>query len=207
MCLLHCLASTLPHSFRVSVSLLSETLQTNLSNSAKNSALSVSVAHPPQMCPVTPLRAMLQLEFRESKSKPEESHFEQSQSYCRNTGGTRCVLWEVTMYGHLPLTKLGFLPVPLWPLFLLKCSLSNSNLSLDDPNPIKNTQNSPKRTQEKQRFARRKHGNHMQVTDRPRPDAPSLTQTIIVQMVYCFSLQVTVIAFRALLQYLYTGKS
>ena len=24
----------------------------------------------------------------------------------------------------------------------------------------------------------------MQVTDRPRPDAPSLTQTIIVQMVY-----------------------
>ena len=43
-CLLHCLASTLPHSFRVSVSLLSEILPTNLSNSAKNSALSVSCA-------------------------------------------------------------------------------------------------------------------------------------------------------------------
>ena len=26
---------------------------------------------------------------------------------------------------------------------------------------------------------------HMQVTDRPSPDAPSLTQAIIVQMVYC----------------------
>ena len=40
MCLFHCLASTLPHSFRVSVSLLSEVLPTNLSNSA----LSVSCA-------------------------------------------------------------------------------------------------------------------------------------------------------------------
>ena len=48
---------------------------------------------------------------------------------------------------------------------------------------MKNTQNSPKQRQEKQRFSR-KHWNHMQVTDRPRPDAPSLTQTIIVQMVY-----------------------
>ena len=38
----HCLASTLPHSFRVSVSLLSEILSTNLSNSAKNSVLCVS---------------------------------------------------------------------------------------------------------------------------------------------------------------------
>ena len=44
MCLFHCLASTLHHSFRVSVSLLSETLPTNLSNSAKNSALSDSCA-------------------------------------------------------------------------------------------------------------------------------------------------------------------
>ena len=44
MCLFHCLASTLPHSFRVSVSLFSETLATNLSHSAKNSALSVSCA-------------------------------------------------------------------------------------------------------------------------------------------------------------------
>ena len=49
---------------------------------------------------------------------------------------------------------------------------------------MNHTQNSPKRRQEKQLCARRKHWNHMQVTDRPRPDAPSLTQTIIVQMVY-----------------------
>ena len=46
------------------------------------------------------------------------------------------------------------------------------------------TQNSPKRRQEKQLSARRKHWNHMQVNDRPSPDAPSLTQAIIVQMVY-----------------------
>ena len=26
---------------------------------------------------------------------------------------------------------------------------------------------------------------HMQVTDRPSPDAPSLTQALIVQMIYC----------------------
>ena len=49
----------------------------------------------------------------------------------RDTGGTRCVLWEVTMYGHLPLTKLGFLPVPLWPIFLLKCSLRRAMLQLE----------------------------------------------------------------------------
>ena len=47
------------------------------------------------------------------------------------------------------------------------------------------TQNSPKRRQEKQLSARRKHWNDMQVTDRPSPDAASLTQAIIVQMVYC----------------------
>ena len=46
----------------------------------------------------------------------------------RDTRGTRCVLWEVTMYGHLPLMKLGFLPVPLWPIFLLKCSLGRAML-------------------------------------------------------------------------------
>ena len=47
---------------------------------------------------------------------------------------------------------------------------------------MNHTQNSPKRRQEKHLFARRKHSNRMQATD--RPDAPSLTQTIIVQMVY-----------------------
>ena len=49
------------------------------------------------------------------------------------------------------------------------------------------TQNSPKRRQEKHLSARRKHWNRMQVTDRPSPDAPSLTQAIIVQMVYLYS--------------------
>ena len=49
----------------------------------------------------------------------------------RDTAGTQCVLWEVTMYGHLPLTKLGFLPVPLWPIFLLKCSLRRAMLQLE----------------------------------------------------------------------------
>ena len=59
-----------------------------------------------------------------------------------------------------------------------------SNLSLDDLNPMNHTQISPKRREGKQLFARRKHWNRMQATDRPRTDAPSLTQTIIVQMVY-----------------------
>ena len=49
----------------------------------------------------------------------------------RDTGGTRCVLWEATMYGHLPLTKLGFLAVPLWPIFLLKCPLRRAILQLE----------------------------------------------------------------------------
>ena len=46
------------------------------------------------------------------------------------------------------------------------------------------TQNRPKRRHEKQLSARRKHWYHMQVTDRPSPDTPFLTQAIIVQMVY-----------------------
>ena len=122
-------------------------------------------------------RAMLQLEFRESKSKPEESHFEQSQRHRRYAAG---VLWEVTMVDTYHLRNSAFLPFNCG-LFFFQSTLWDeqcSNLSLDNRNPMKNTQNSPKRRQEKQRFARRKHWNHLQVTDRPRPDAPSLTQTI-----------------------------
>ena len=52
------------------------------------------------------------------------------------------------------------------------------------------TQNSPKGRQEKQLSARRKHWNHMQVTDRSSPDAPSLTQAVIVQMVYSITLSI-----------------
>ena len=40
-------------------------------------------------------RAIIQLEFQESKPKPEGSHSEQSQRHRRYT---RCLLWEVTMY-------------------------------------------------------------------------------------------------------------
>ena len=50
---------------------------------------------------------------------------------------------------------------------------------------MNHTQNRSKTETRKQLSASRKHWNHiLQVTDRPRPDAPSLTQTIIVQMVY-----------------------
>ena len=52
----------------------------------------------------------------------------------RDTGGTRCVLWEVTMYGHLPLTKLGFLPVPLW-------GLTKKIPCLRSPDPVNFPQN------------------------------------------------------------------
>ena len=69
MCLFHCLASTLPHSFRVSVSLLSKILSINLSNSAKNSVLSVSCAPstdvsgyaPACLCPQSPQTMLLHL--------------------------------------------------------------------------------------------------------------------------------------------------
>ena len=120
----------------------------------------------------------------ESPNQNQKNHTLHSH---RDIGGTRRVLWEVTIYWHLPLTKLGFLAVQLRPIFLLKYSMRRAMLQLEFrwSNPMKNTQNSPKRRQEKQRFARRKHWNHVQVTDRPRPDAPSLTQTLIVQMVYC----------------------
>ena len=57
MCLFHCLVSTLPHSFRVSVSLLSEILPLIWAILQKI-LRSVSVAHPPQMGPVTPLGSL-----------------------------------------------------------------------------------------------------------------------------------------------------
>ena len=73
-------------------------------------------------------RAIIQLEFQESKPKPEGSHSEQSQRHRRYT---RCVLWEVTMYAHLPFKKLGFLDVQLWPIFLLKYSLTRALLHIE----------------------------------------------------------------------------
>ena len=131
-------------------------------------------------------RVMLQLEFRESKCKREGSHLEQS---WRHTGGVHVVYMrgDNLIYRHLPFKKLGFFAVQLWPLFFFSSTFSDeqcSNLSLDDPNPMNRTRNSPKRRQENQLSARQKHWNHMQVTDRLSPNAPSLTQTIFVQMVY-----------------------
>ena len=104
----------------------------------------------------------------------------------RDTGGTRCVLWEATRYGHLPLTKLGFLAVPLWPIFLLKCPLRLAILQLEFKwsKPDEKHPKQSKTETRKTAFRSSKHWNHMQVTDRPRTDAPSPTQTIIVQMVY-----------------------
>ena len=66
-----------------------------------------------------------------SFESPNQSPKNRTLNSHRDTGGTRCVLWEVTMYGHLPLTKLGFLPFPLWPIFLLKCSLRRAMLQLE----------------------------------------------------------------------------
>ena len=54
-----------------------------------------------------------------------------SQRHRRYTWYTRCVLWEVTMYAHLPFKKLSFLAVQLWPIFPLKYSLTRTLLQLE----------------------------------------------------------------------------
>ena len=65
-------------------------------------------------------RAIIQLDFQESKPKPEESHSEQSQRH-RTEVYAAYVLWEVTMNAHVPFNeKLGFLAIQLRPIFLLK---------------------------------------------------------------------------------------
>ena len=73
-------------------------------------------------------RAIIQLEFQESKPKPEGSHSEESQRHRRYT---RCVLWAVTMYAHLSFKKLGFLAVQPWPIVLLKYSLTRALLQIE----------------------------------------------------------------------------
>ena len=83
-----------------------------------------------RLCPLFLLkysfrRAMLQLEFQESKSKLEQSHLSQ-----RNRRYAVCIV-EVTMYGRLPFKKLGFLAVQLWPIFLQKYSLRRAMLQLE----------------------------------------------------------------------------
>ena len=74
MCLFHCLSSTLPHSFRVSVSLLSEILPTNFSNSAKNSALSVSCAPSTDVSGYAPELAMLRKDVMEASNVKEQQN-------------------------------------------------------------------------------------------------------------------------------------
>ena len=62
------------------------------------------------------------------QTQTRKSHSEQSQRHQRYS---RCVLWEVTMYAHLPFKKLGFLAVQLWPIFPLKYSLTRTLLQLE----------------------------------------------------------------------------
>ena len=70
------------------------------------------------------------LSFENPNPNPKNRTYtvERSQRHRRYT---RCVLWEVTMYGHLPFKKLGFLAVQLWPIFLLKYSLRQAMLQLE----------------------------------------------------------------------------
>ena len=109
-------------------------------------------------------RCRLQLDFRESKSKSEESHFEQSQRHRRYMYTAYTVGGDVDVYGHLPLTKLGFLAVQLWPILLLKYSqLRRAMLQLDFrwSKPDEKHPKQSKTETRKQRFARRKHWNHI----------------------------------------------
>ena len=79
--------------------------------------------------------------------------------------------------------KLGFFPFYLASFFFSSTSTpldeQRSNLSFENPNLKNRSQNSPKRRREKQ-LVRRKHWDRMQAADRPRPDAPSRTQTMRV---------------------------
>ena len=70
-----------------------------------------------RLCPLFLLkysfkRAMLQLEFQESKSKLKQSHLSQ-----RNRRYAVCTVGGHRMCGRLPIKKLGFLAVQLWPIF------------------------------------------------------------------------------------------
>ena len=102
----------------------------------------------------------------------------------------RCV-WEATMYGRLPFKKLGYLTVQLRPIFLLKCSLRRAStlsdeqcckLSLDDTRwiTLKQSKTETRKTAFCSLETLKSHAD-----DRPTAaGCPSLTQTIIVQMVY-----------------------
>ena len=70
------------------------------------------------------------LSFENPNPNPKNRTYtvEQSQRHRRYT---RCVPWQVTMYGHLPFKKLGFLAVQMWPIFLLKYSLRRALLQLE----------------------------------------------------------------------------
>ena len=129
-------------------------------------------------------RAMLQLEFRESKSKPEESHFEQSQRHrkyaaCTVEGDD---VWTLTTHE----TRLS---CRLTVAYFSSKVLSETSKAPTWVYMIQIRWKTPKTVQngDKKSSVSLVENTEIiwQVTDRPRPDAPSLTQTIIVQMVYC----------------------
>ena len=107
--------------------------------------------------------------------------------------------FEVTMSVEIiTFKKLGSFPVYLASFFFSSTPLDEqcSNLSVENPNLKNRSQNSPKRRREKQRLARRKHWNRMQAADRPRPDAPSRTQTIFGKVLYCFVWHLNTLRFK-----------
>ena len=121
---------------------------------------------------------------REKKKKQRKKKEEQKTK-------TKKDRFEVTMSVEIiTFKKLGFLSRLLGLFFFSSSPLDEqcSNLSLENPNLKNRSQNSPKRRREKQRLARRKHWNRMQAADRPRPDAPSRTQTIFGKVLYSHGL-------------------
>ena len=98
----------------------------------------------------------------------------------------QCVC-EVTMYKlrYLPFKKLGSLTVQLWPPFLLQMKHAPTWVwTIQTRWIVLRAFINGDRKNKKTAMLLRKHWNHMQVTNEPQPDVPSLTQTIIVQMVY-----------------------
>ena len=109
------------------------------------------------------------LSFENPNPNPKNRTYTVEQSQ-RQRRYTRCALREVTMYGHLPFKKLGFLVIQLWPIFRLKYSLRRSMLQLEFrwSKPDESHSEQSKTETRKTPFFRRKHWNHFQMIDRRR---------------------------------------
>ena len=106
-----------------------------------------------------------------------------AQNRHRDTGhGVYCGRWRCLG----TFKKLGFLAVQLWPTFLLKYSLRRAMLQLEFRWSKPDKSHSEQSKTETRKTDLLVENTEIICTDRPapRPDAPSLTQTIIVQMVY-----------------------